>query len=292
MPDRTDDHRLLDALHRTGALLSADAGLERIMQDVTDAATDLTGARFGAFFYNGDGPAGDVLKLFTVAGISPDLLGGVGHPRATPVFAPTSTHRQIPRSGDITADPRYGKMGGMPAGHFPVRSYLAVPVVSGNAVVGTLMVGHPDAGVFDATDEKVAAALAGQAAVAIQNARLFRAHRTLEAKLLEMNERLAVRVDERTAERDRMWRLATDCLAVFSHAGNTILAVNPAWTSVLGWREDELVGKPALDFVHDADRPGALAATAVLVENGTLPHFECRFLHKAGGRSGEWQAET
>ena len=81
------------------------------------------------------------------------------------------------RSDDILADPRYGKNApyhGMPKGHLPVRSYLAVPVISRSGeVLGGLFFGHPQPGVFTERAERIVTALAAQAAVAIDNARLY-----------------------------------------------------------------------------------------------------------------------
>jgi GAF domain-containing protein len=63
---------------------------------------------------------------------------------------------------------------GMPAGHLPVRSYLAVPVISRSGeVIGGLFFGHPDAGVFTERTERIITGIAAQAAVAIDNARLY-----------------------------------------------------------------------------------------------------------------------
>ena len=73
-------------------------------------------------------------------------------PRNTAVFEPTFRGIGPFRSSDILADPRYGKnppYHGMPHGHLPVRSYLAVPVVSRcGEVLGGLFFGHAQPGVF------------------------------------------------------------------------------------------------------------------------------------------------
>ena len=98
-------------------------------------------------------------------------------PRNTAIFEPTFRGRGPVRSDDILADPRYGKSApyhGMPKGHLPVRSYLAVPVISRSGeVLGGLFFGHPQPGVFTERAERIVTALAAQAAVAIDNARLY-----------------------------------------------------------------------------------------------------------------------
>src|SRR3978361_2303991 len=118
-------------------------------------------------------------------------------PRATAVFAPTFLGEGVVRSEDIQADPRYGKntpRKGMPEGHLPVRSYLAVPVISRSGeVFGGLFLGHERVGVFTDRHEQLAVGIAAQAAVAIDNARLFDAARraAVEKEKLLDSERAA-----------------------------------------------------------------------------------------------------
>ncbi|MDB5230609.1 MAG: hypothetical protein JWN76_1414 [Chitinophagaceae bacterium] len=98
-------------------------------------------------------------------------------PRNTAVFHATFSGEGVVRVDDITQDPRYGKNpphNGMPQGHLPVVSYLAVPVVSKNdEVIGGLFFGHADKGVFTAEAEQLVVGVAAQAAIAIENARLI-----------------------------------------------------------------------------------------------------------------------
>src|SRR5690242_7346629 len=98
-------------------------------------------------------------------------------PRRTELFGPTFDGASVVRLDDVTADLRYGKNpphAGMPLGHYPVRSYLAVPVVSRTGEVhGGLFFGHREVGVFSRQHEQVIAGITAQAAIAIDNARLF-----------------------------------------------------------------------------------------------------------------------
>ena len=117
------------------------------------------GAGFGAFFYNVVDRHGEKFTLYTLSGAPREAFQDFGHPRATPVFGPTFHGTAIVRSDDITADPRYGTMPphhGMPPGHLPVRSYLAIPVKSRSGVVlGGLFFGHPDPGRFTERVERL-----------------------------------------------------------------------------------------------------------------------------------------
>ncbi len=171
----------VEALNQVGNSLTAELDLEKIVQTVTDAATDLTGAQFGAFFYNVVDQQGEKLTLYTLAGAPRSAFENFGHPRPTPVFAPTFYGTSIVRSDDITQDERYGTMPpyhGMPPGHLPVRSYLAVPVFARSGeVLGGLFFGHATPGVFTDRSERLAVGTATWASIAMENARLYEAEK-------------------------------------------------------------------------------------------------------------------
>jgi signal transduction histidine kinase/FixJ family two-component response regulator len=172
-----EETRTLEILNRTGAALAGDLDLERIVQTVTDAATELSGAQFGAFFYNVTDEAGDSYTLYTISGAPREAFSSFPMPRNTAVFDPTFRGLGMLRSDDIRRDPRYGQNApyrGMPDGHLPVVSYLAVPVVSRSGeVIGGLFFGHGEPGMFTERGERIVSAIAAQAAIAIDNARLF-----------------------------------------------------------------------------------------------------------------------
>jgi PAS domain S-box-containing protein len=191
-----EETRVLEALNKTGAALAAQLDLESIVQTVTDAGVELTGAQFGAFFYNVLNSSGESYMLYTLSGARPDQFQ-FGMPRNTAVFHPTFAGECIIRSDDITKDPRYGLSAphfGMPDGHLPVVSYLAVPVRSRSGeVMGGLFFGYPEPGRFTERHERMIVGIAAQAAVAIDNARLYSA-------VQQARETLEQRVEERTAE--------------------------------------------------------------------------------------------
>ena len=183
---RRESTSLIETLNDISGVLTSELDVERIVQTVTDAATSLTGAQFGAFFYNVIDKYGGKYTLYTLSGAPRAAFEDFGHPRATPIFAPTFHGTGIVRSDDITRDPRYGTMPphhGMPKGHLPVRSYLAVPVISRNGdVIGGLFFGHADIGVFQPRAERLALGIAASAAVAMDNARLYEAERRARAE--------------------------------------------------------------------------------------------------------------
>ena len=175
-------------LQAVGARLMSQLDLDVLVQDATETATKATSAAFGAFFYNLIDDRGESYTLYTLAGVPRAAFERFPMPRNTQVFAPTFNGEAVVRSADITADPRYGQNPphhGMPEGHLPVRSYLAVPVVSPTSreVLGGFFFGHPRPGRFAESHVQIAEGIAGYAAIALDNARLYARQRGLATEL-------------------------------------------------------------------------------------------------------------
>ncbi len=168
---------VLETINSVNLSMSAELDQKKLVQQVTDAGRILSKAEFGAFFYNTINDSGEILTLYTVSGVPREAFDKFPMPRNTAIFAPTFYGEGIIRSDDITKDPRYGKNApyhGMPKGHLPVVSYLAIPVKSRSGeVIGGLFFGHTKPGVFTEREERIVSGLASQAAVAMDNARLF-----------------------------------------------------------------------------------------------------------------------
>jgi signal transduction histidine kinase len=172
-----DEQRIADILQRVGTSVAAELDPEKVVQTVTDEVTALTGANFGAFFYNVVNAAGESYMLYTLSGAPRDAFSRFAMPRNTAIFAPTFAGTSVVRLDDVTADARYGQSApffGLPPGHLPVRSYLAVPVRSRTGKVhGGLLLGHKDVGVFTERHERLAVGLAAWAALALDNGNLY-----------------------------------------------------------------------------------------------------------------------
>ncbi|MGB9647678.1 MAG: GAF domain-containing protein, partial [Stellaceae bacterium] len=210
-----EEARTLEVLNRTGTALAAELSLERLVQTVTEAAVELTRAQFGAFFYNVIDENGEAYTLHSLSGAPREAFANFPMPRNTPLFEPTFRGEGAVRSDDIFADPRYGQnppYHGMPPGHLPVRSYLAIPVVSRSGeVIGGLFFGHSEPGVFTQRDERIVTGIAAQAAIAIDNAQLFEAsqreltaRRRAEKELQRINETLEERVADEVKNRQQI----------------------------------------------------------------------------------------
>jgi PAS domain S-box-containing protein len=219
-----------ELLNKVGQAVAGQLDLERIVQLVTDAATELTGAEFGAFFYNIQNSSGESYWLYSLSGASREAFANFPMPRNTELFSPTFRGEGVVRSDDIRADPRYGKnapYSGMPPGHLPVCSYLAVPVaLHSGEVIGGLFFGHREPARFTERAERLAIAIAAQASIAMNNARLFQ---TLRER--EESERAA------RAEAERLGHLKDEFLATLSHELRTPLNAIQGWATLLRQRD-------------------------------------------------------
>jgi PAS domain S-box-containing protein len=110
-----------------------------------------------------------------------------------------------------------------------------------------------------------------------------------EEKLRVLTERLETEVEHRTRERDRIWEVSEDLLGVGNFDGY-FLSVNPAWTNLLGWSEDEIKSMHVSELRHPDDGPTAIAARARLAQGVPTVRVENRLRHRDG--SWRWIAWT
>jgi signal transduction histidine kinase len=224
---------VVETINRIGQLLSAELDLQKLVQAVTDAATELTGAEFGSFFYNVLDNQGGSYMLYTLSGVPREAFEGFPMPRATELFGPTFRGESTIRLGNVKKDPRYGKnppRDGMPPGHLPVTSYLAVPVISRSGeVLGGLFFGHHEEDVFTARHERIIEGLASQTAIAMDNARLYQ--RAQEA--IREREELLIREREAREDAESASRAKDEFLSTLSHELRTPLNAIFGWTRLL-----------------------------------------------------------
>ena len=194
---------MLDVLNRVNTTIAAEHDVGKIVQLVTDAGRLLCQGEYGAFIYTPTEPVANEPLPFVLSGITEDEALPLS--RALCASLQNALQRnEVVRMGDIRADD--GSFAKTSRGT-SVRSLLAAPVVSRSGqVFGGLFYGHSQPDQFGRQAEQLIAGLAGQAAVAMDNARLYDAaqreiaeHARTGKELKELTETLEARVATRTA---------------------------------------------------------------------------------------------
>jgi PAS domain S-box-containing protein len=224
---------IVETINRIGVMLSAELDQEKLVQAVTDACTELTRAQFGSFFYNVLNEQGSSYMLYTLSGVPREAFAHFPMPRATDLFAPTFRGEGTVLIADVKQDPRYGKSSpyyGMPPGHLPVTSYLAVPVVARSGeTLGGLFFGHPEPGIFSDRDARILEGIAAQTGIAMDNARLYqKAQQAAKEREELLRREQAAREQAETASRAK-----DEFLSILSHEIRTPLNALVGWTRIL-----------------------------------------------------------
>ena len=105
--------------------------------------------------------------------------------------------------------------------------------------------------------------------------------RDVATLLSERADTLVREVAERTADRNALWELSSDLMLRCMFNG-VMTAVNPAWTALLGWREDELLGANLFDFIHPDDMAHTVEGAQELSEGTGHARFDNRYRHRDG----------
>lgn len=265
----------LETLNQVAISLSAEMDLQKLVQIVTDAGTKLSRAEFGAFFYNVIDPKGETYTLYTLSGVPREAFSKFPMPRNTDIFAPTFRGEGVVRLEDVTKDPRYGKNApytGMPEGHLPVRSYLAVPVLSRSGeVIGGLFFGHSAPGRFSEQHERLIRSIAAHAAIAIDKSRLFDAAEQERMK---------------TEASERQYRLLAEVMPQLvwtSTPDGLVDWCNQRWCQETGLTVEETMGSGLFKAVHPDDRSKAREEWVIAIRSGAPYEFEFRLQNHSGG---------
>ena len=172
-------------LIETGIAVTSELSLEAVLQRIVEAAAQLTGARYAALGVIDR--SGHELERFLTTGIDAETHERIGDlPRGRGILGVLIRDARPLRLDDLTADPRSA---GFPPHHPPMRTFLGVPILLRGVAYGNLYLSEKESGeVFTADDEEVVTLLAAQAAVAIENARLYESATRWLAQLESLTE--------------------------------------------------------------------------------------------------------
>jgi signal transduction histidine kinase len=171
--------------------VAAQRSVDEVLQGLVDRARELAGARYAALgIPDGDGG----FSRFLVSGMSEQLIARLGPlPRTHGMLGAMLETPDPYRTQDIHSDPRF--RGWWPAGHPDMRSFLGVPIVAAEGVIGAFYLTHKEgADVFGDADQELIELLAAHAAIAITNARLY--ERSRELSMLSERNRLALELHD------------------------------------------------------------------------------------------------
>ncbi len=280
-----EEARMLELLRETGAAIMSQQDIRDVVQTVTDAATQLSHADAGAFFFSSVEESGARFEVHAFSGAAAQVFERFPLPHAPSLFAGTSLTARLIRCEDVLADPDYGH-GALhfgPRESVAIRSYLAVPVVSRTgAVHGGLLIAHRQPKIFTHRDELLVSSIAVPAAIAIDNALLLRKSERAQQQLQELNGVLERRIEERSAQLlktevqfQQLVAGVTDYALYMLDPHGHVVSWNPGAERIKGYAASEVIGQHFGKFYTDGDR-----------DNGR-PQLALRTAEHAGKFEGE-----
>jgi signal transduction histidine kinase len=189
-------HPTLKAVSDAVLAVASELSVDEVLQRLVDGARELAAARYAALgLPDGDGG----FRRFLTSGMSEKLIASLGPlPRQHGVLGAMLETRSPYRTGDIHDHPRF--RGWWPSGHPDMRSFLGVPIVAADGVIGAFYLTEKiDAPDFTDEDEELIGLLAAHAAIAITNARLY--ERTRELSIVAERNRLALDLHDAVSQK-------------------------------------------------------------------------------------------
>ena len=277
-------HGLVEA----GIALSSELTLEALLQRLVETAAELTGARYAALGVIDT--TGRELERFVTHGIDPETHAAIGNlPRGRGILGVLIRDARPLRLHDLTGDDRSV---GFPANHPPMRTFLGVPILLRGVAYGNLYLTEKEGGAdFTGEDEEVVTLLASQAAVAIENARLYESSREWARQLESLDEITNAILSE--MEPNRLLRLVVDrARALLDARFVAVLVATPDGlleiAAAEGEHAEELVG---LRVAADRSKSGKVFEQGAGVRVDSVlddPDADQDLMRRVGARAGLW----
>jgi len=210
----------LRAIVDAGVALASELSLDAVLQKIVETAAELTGARYAALGVID--PSGQALERFVVTGIDEETQAAIGDvPRGRGILGALIQDAKPLRLENLAEDPRSV---GFPPNHPPMRAFLGVPILLRGVAYGNLyLTEKADGAPFTAEDEELTTMLSSQAAVAIENARLYEAATRWLTQLESLNEIASALASE--VELSRVLELVASRLRELVHARLVLIAL-------------------------------------------------------------------
>jgi PAS domain S-box-containing protein len=161
-----------------------------------------------------------------------------------------------------------------------IRALAFIPLVAHGKLTGKFMTYYEAPHGFRKDEIDLALNFARQLGFAAERMQAEHARQIAEHELRKLSEKWESEVEKRTLERDRIWNVSEDLLAVSDFEGHFV-SINPAWTKLLGWTEDEIKSMHVGELQHPEDAAHSIAGRAQLTHVPTV-RMENRFRHKDG----------
>ena len=243
--------QLIDA----GIALYSELSLDNLLQKIVETAASLTGARYAALGVIDE--SGAALERFVTTGVDEETRATIGDlPRGRGILGVLIREAHPLRLTHLSDDPRSV---GFPPGHPRMDSFLGVPVILRGVAFGNLYLTEKEGGDFTEDDQELVMLLAAQAAVAIENARLYESATRWSRQLESLHETVRMVVDE--TDMTRLLSLVCERVRALTQA-RLALVVLPAEGDRLrvvaaDGEDDELVrGLLGHEFRRDASKVG------------------------------------
>src|SRR5262249_54532255 len=162
-----------------------------------------------------------------------------------------------------------------------------IPIVANGSLAGKFMAYYEAPHAFATNELDIALNLARQLGFAVERMRAEQARQAAEQELRALSERLETEVHKRTLERDRTWKVSEDLLGVSNFEGH-FTSINPAWTRLLGWSEQEIKSMHVTALRHPDDADHSMAVRAQLAQGVATARMENRCRRK----DGSWRCTT
>ena len=291
MPSRERESSF-QGLVEAGIAISSELTLDGLLQLLAETAAELTGARYAALGVIDT--SGRELERFITHGIDPETHAAIGDlPRGRGILGVLIRDARALRLHDIAEDERSV---GFPQNHPPMKSFLGVPILLRGVAYGNLYLTEKEGDAdFTEEDEELVTLLASQAAVAIENARLYESSRAWARQLESLEEITAAMLSD--IEPGRLLHLIVERMsevidarfvAILTQAGEGWLEIAAAH----GEGEADLVGR-RLSIERSKSGRVFREGTSVRVDSVIDdPDVDPELMRRVGARAGLWTPLT